>query len=102
MHVTTASAIVSVLRRATSAEILIVTQSRPLRRDRPPTRDDALDKLDDVLGEDTNGTPAAPLYDLIGLVDEDEGQRLRERSREFRAEIDERVERTRRDLSDEG
>ena len=69
-----------------------------------PTRDDALDKLDDALGENTNGTetaPATPLYDLIGLVDEDERERLKERSREFREEFDERVERTRRELSDE-
>jgi hypothetical protein len=76
-----------------------------------PTRDDALESLDDALGEEPDPTgpgpqtderpPAAPLYDLVGLVDKDEGDRLRERSREFREEFDERVEQTRRDLSDE-
>lgn len=67
------------------------------------TRDDALDKLDDVLNEenDPDTPPAAPLYDLIGLVDEEEGERLRERSRAFRKEFDDRIERTRRELSSE-
>jgi predicted RNase H-like HicB family nuclease len=74
-----------------------------------PTRDEALENLDNALGEVSPGTgaqtderpPAAPLYDLIGLVDEDDGDRLRERSRAFREEFDERVDQTRRDLSEE-
>lgn len=65
------------------------------------TRHDALNNLDVTIGEETNESdtpPAAPLYDLIGLVDEEEGERLRERSREFRKEFDDRVERTCREL----
>lgn len=67
------------------------------------TRDDALDNLDDAIDtkNDADSPPAAPLYELVGLVDEDEGKRLRERSREFREEFDEQVERTRRELSNE-
>lgn len=33
-----------------------------------------------------------PLYELAGLLDEEEAERVREKSAQFRAEIDERTE----------
>lgn len=63
---------------------------------------DALDEADaDVDDESDEDPPAAPLYELVGMLDDDEADRVRERSREFREEFDERVERTRRELSDQ-
>ncbi|WP_254544555.1 type II toxin-antitoxin system HicB family antitoxin [Halomarina pelagica] len=75
---------------------------------RGETRVVALENLDEAIAEGVNGgrsstdeePPAAPLYGLIGLVDEAEAGRVRERSRAFREEFDERIDRTRRELSD--
>lgn len=33
-----------------------------------------------------------PLYELAGMLDEEEAERLREKSAQFRAEVDERME----------
>jgi predicted RNase H-like HicB family nuclease len=64
-----------------------------------PTRDDALDKLDDALGEDTNSTetqpderpPAAPLKKLVGMLSEEEADRAEQRSQEWREEFDREI-----------
>lgn len=57
--------------------------------------------LDALTGDETDEEPsAAPLYELVGLLDEDEAEHLRERSREFREGFDERVDRTHRELAD--
>lgn len=45
--------------------------------------------------EQSRGGPAAPLRGLVGLVDEDGAQRVKERSREFREEFDDRMDRRR-------
>ena len=58
----------------------------------------ALDEADDGTDEDP---PATPLYELVGMLGEDEADRVRERSREFREAFDERVDRTHRELSDQ-
>ena len=58
----------------------------------------ALDETDDGTDEDP---PATPLYELVGMLGEDEANRVRERSREFREAFDERVDRTHRELSDQ-
>jgi hypothetical protein len=69
---------------------------------RGETPEAALDALSEADDDGTNeDPPAAPLYELVGMLDEDEADRVRERSREFREEFDERVERTRRELSDQ-
>lgn len=34
-----------------------------------------------------------PLYDLVGILDEDEAERVRERAAEFREQLDEDMER---------
>ncbi|ESP89721.1 type II toxin-antitoxin system HicB family antitoxin [Candidatus Halobonum tyrrellensis] len=68
------------------------------------TRSGALDALDEAIEAaetDDNDPPAAPLYELVGLVDDEEADRVRERSEQFRAEFDERVDQTRRELSDQ-
>lgn len=44
---------------------------------------------------DADGAPAAPLRDLVGLLDEDEADRARERSEEWREEFN-------RDMTDTG
>lgn len=36
----------------------------------------------------------APLYELVGMLDNEEADRLWERSREFREEFDEQVDKT--------
>ena len=48
---------------------------------------------------DTSYRSTTPLYDLVGMLDEVESGRLRERSREFRDQFDRRVGRTRHELS---
>lgn len=45
--------------------------------------------------------PAAPLYELVGILDDDEADRLRERSGEFREEFEERVEQNTPDSHDD-
>lgn len=72
------------------------------RTARGETPEAALGALDDADDDGTDDAPpAAPLYELVGMLDEDEAGRVRERSREFREEFDERVNRTRRELSDQ-
>ena len=44
------------------------------------------DVIDRLLGEDEH-----PLYELVGLLDEDEVEALRERSDAFRADVDDRL-----------
>ncbi|QSG09151.1 antitoxin VapB family protein [Halapricum desulfuricans] len=45
------------------------------------------DVIDRLLGNDEH-----PLYGLVGLLAEDEADRLRERSRAFREEVDSRMD----------
>lgn len=61
----------------------------------------ALDALDMAENETDEEPPAAPLYELVGILAEDDADRLREHSREFREEFNERIDRTRRELSDQ-
>lgn len=44
------------------------------------------DVIDRLLGEDEH-----PLYELVGLLDEEDVERLRDRSRAFRADVDDRM-----------
>lgn len=44
------------------------------------------DVIDRLLGEDEH-----PLYDLVGLLDEENVEKLRDRSDEFRAGVDDRM-----------
>jgi predicted ArsR family transcriptional regulator len=44
--------------------------------------------------------PAAPLRGLVGMLDEEGAARVRERSQEVRAAIDEEVDETRRELTE--
>lgn len=44
------------------------------------------DVIDRLLGEDEH-----PLYELVGLLDDDDLEQLRERSSAFRADLDERM-----------
>jgi predicted RNase H-like HicB family nuclease len=63
------------------------------------TRDDALDNLDNALGEDTNSTetqpdekaPAAPLKKLVGMLSEEEADRAEKRSQEWREEFNREI-----------
>lgn len=50
---------------------------------------------------DEPSAPAAPLKQLVGMLDDDEADELRERTREVREGFDDRVERTRRELDGE-
>ncbi|WP_248910539.1 type II toxin-antitoxin system HicB family antitoxin [Halocatena marina] len=63
------------------------------------TRDDALKKLDAALDEQTepDTPPAAPLKELVGLVDDEGAERVKQRSQEFREEVNERTDRRRND-----
>ena len=72
---------------------------RTARGETPEAALGALDDADDDGIDDA--PPAAPLYKLVGMLDGDETDRVRERSHEFREEFDERVDRTRRELSDQ-
>lgn len=45
------------------------------------------DVIDRLLGEERH-----PLYDLVGLLDETEAERARERSRVFREDVDTRLD----------
>lgn len=45
------------------------------------------DVIDRLLGEERH-----PLYDLVGLLDETEAERARERSRAFREDVDSRLD----------
>jgi predicted ArsR family transcriptional regulator len=49
--------------------------------------------------ERTRGGPADPLYELVGMLSNEEADRLRERSRRFREEFDERIEQTNREFA---
>ncbi|WP_435078454.1 MarR family transcriptional regulator [Halococcus sp. AFM35] len=49
--------------------------------------------------ERTRGGSADPLYELVGMLSNREADRLRERSRKFREEFDERTEQTRREFA---
>lgn len=67
------------------------------------TRDEALEKLDDTIDEGTNEperAPAAPLKELVGLVDDEGAERVKQRSQEFREEFNERINRRRTDRSE--
>lgn len=67
------------------------------------TRDDALEKLDAAINEETNEpehAPAAPLKELVGLVDDKGAERVKQRSQEFREEFNERMNRRRTDWSE--
>ena len=44
------------------------------------------DAIDRLLGEDEH-----PLYELVGLLDEDDVETIRDRSSAFRADVDERL-----------
>ena len=46
-------------------------------------------------GERTRGGSAEPLRELVGLVDDEGAERVRERSREFREEFNDRMDRRR-------
>jgi hypothetical protein len=61
----------------------------------------ALDTLEETDDRTNEKPPAAPLYELVGMLAEDEADRVRERSREFREGFNERVDRTRRELADQ-
>ncbi|MFC6964965.1 type II toxin-antitoxin system HicB family antitoxin [Halocatena marina] len=63
------------------------------------TRDEALEKLDAALDEQTkpDTPPAAPLKELVGLVDDEGAERVKQRSQEFREEVNERTDRRRND-----
>lgn len=47
---------------------------------------------------DELSAPAAPLKQLVGMLNDDEADELRERTREVREGFDDRIERTRRKL----
>lgn len=49
--------------------------------------------------ERTRGGSADPLYELVGMLSNGEADRLRERSRKFREEFDERIEQTSREFA---
>jgi DNA-binding Lrp family transcriptional regulator len=51
--------------------------------------------------EEDDPAPAAPLEGLVGLLDDEEAARVRERSREIRESIDREVDETRRELSED-
>lgn len=60
------------------------------------TRDTALEKLDTALEEnDPDTPPAAPLKELVGLVDDEGAERVKQRSQEFRDEVAKRMDRRR-------
>lgn len=71
---------------------------RTARGETPEAALGALDDADDGTDEEP---PVTPLYELVGMLDEDEADHVREQSREFREKFDERVDRTRRELSDQ-
>jgi hypothetical protein len=72
------------------------------RTARGETPEAALGALDDADDDGTDeDSSVTPLYELVGMLDEDEADHVREQSREFREEFDERVGRTRRELSDQ-
>lgn len=51
--------------------------------------------------EGSDPAPAAPLKGLVGMLDEEGAARVRERSREVRASINEEVDETRRELTED-
>lgn len=75
------------IHRALTSKTISLSEDTYNRLARVKGEDESFsDVIDRLLGEDEH-----PLYELVGLLDEDEVEALRERSDAFRADVDNRL-----------